>query len=155
MAHHEPVGGAREATIGDEADAPTPGGVGGVGALAGVAVGGVRALHVRPVLARAVGLRRVAQPEVRERGHSIPEVLAVAAARRPDGPADQIIRLIEADPALTSRVLGLCRGAGLGLGERITTARRAVLMLGLDSVQSAVLGVAVYEVIHREQKAVF
>ena len=34
--------------------------------------------------------------------------------------------------------LGLCRRADKGLGDRITTVRRAVVMLGLEAVQAAV-----------------
>lgn len=59
----------------------------------------------------------------------------------------QVIRLIEADPALSVRLLKLCRTASTGLGERITTVKRAVLMLGLDTVRSAALSVSVYNLL--------
>lgn len=55
----------------------------------------------------------------------------------------EIVRLIESDPALTVRLLSLCRRAERGLGARITTVDRAVVMLGLDAVRSAMLSVEV------------
>jgi signal transduction histidine kinase/HD-like signal output (HDOD) protein len=62
-----------------------------------------------------------------------------------DADLDEIVQLIETDPAMTGKILGLCRRADRGLGDRITTVRRAVVMLGLEAVQSAVLSVTVYE----------
>lgn len=61
------------------------------------------------------------------------------------GEADvrEIIRLIESDPALTVRLLSLCRRAERGLGAKITTVDRAVVMLGLNAVRSAMLSVEV------------
>jgi len=66
-----------------------------------------------------------------------------------DADLDRIVEIIETDPALTARLLGLCRRADKGLGDRITTVRRAVVMLGLEAVQAAVLSVAVYELMGR------
>src|SRR4051794_35632262 len=66
-----------------------------------------------------------------------------------DADLDRIVEIIETDPALTARLLGLCRRADKGLGERITTVRRAVVMLGLEAVQAAVLSIAVYELMER------
>lgn len=64
-----------------------------------------------------------------------------------DADLDALVELIESDPPLTARLLGLCRRADKGLGDRITTVRRAVVMLGLDAVQAAVLSVSVYDVL--------
>ncbi len=66
-----------------------------------------------------------------------------------DADLDEIIGLIEADPALTAMVLGLVRRAEHGLGDKIETVRRAVVMLGLEAVQSAVLSVSVYELMNQ------
>jgi len=66
----------------------------------------------------------------------------------------EVASLIESDPALTVRILGLCRKADKGLGTRITTVRRAVVMLGIDAVRSAVLGVSVFELLDRESDKV-
>lgn len=56
----------------------------------------------------------------------------------------EVIGLIEADPALSARLLQLCRSSSSGLGDRITTVKRAVLMVGLDAVRSAALSISVY-----------
>ncbi len=66
----------------------------------------------------------------------------------------EISTMIEADPALSARVLAMCRRAELGLGERITTVRRAVVMLGLDAVRSAVLSICVFDLMNKEAKRV-
>ncbi|MCA9302850.1 MAG: HDOD domain-containing protein [Phycisphaerales bacterium] len=58
---------------------------------------------------------------------------------------DEAIALIETDPALSATILALCKTSDKGLGDRITTVRRAVIMLGLETVQAAVLSVYVYE----------
>ena len=57
----------------------------------------------------------------------------------------EVGKLIESDPALAARILGLCSKASTGLGDKITSVRRAVVMLGLDAVRSAVLSVSVYD----------
>lgn len=66
----------------------------------------------------------------------------------------EVASLIESDPALTVRILGMCRKVDRGLGTRITTVRRAVVMLGLEAVQSAVLGVSVFELLDHESQRV-
>jgi signal transduction histidine kinase/HD-like signal output (HDOD) protein len=71
-------------------------------------------------------------------------LLEIAGAE--DADLDRIVEIIESDPALTARMLGLCRRADKGWGDRITTVRRAVVMLGLEAVQAAALSVAVYDV---------
>ncbi len=75
-------------------------------------------------------------------------VLSIGSSEQAD--FAELARLIEADPALTSKILGLCRRASLGLGDRITTVKRALVMLGFDAVRAAVLSVSVYELISGE-----
>ena len=87
-----------------------------------------------------------------ERIERLPTLSPVAArlmrvAGQDDADLDEIIGLIESDPSLSATVLGLCRRAELGLGDRITTVRRAIVMLGLETVQSIVLSVSVYGVL--------
>jgi signal transduction histidine kinase/HD-like signal output (HDOD) protein len=65
----------------------------------------------------------------------------------------QVVRIIESDPALAARILGLCRKADKGLGNRITTVRHAVVMLGVDAVRGAALSVSVYDLLGRQHKA--
>ena len=66
-----------------------------------------------------------------------------------DADLDQLVEVIETDPALSARLLGLCRRADKGLGDRITTVRRAVVMLGLEAVQAAALSIAVFELMEQ------
>lgn len=70
-------------------------------------------------------------------------VMALSAADGAD--FDQLVRLIEADPALTGRLLSLCRRAAYGVAHSVTTVRRAAVLLGLETIQSAVLAAAVFE----------
>ncbi len=78
---------------------------------------------------------------------TLPEVAArlLSMGAAEDVRLDEVIELIEADPALSARMLSLCRHADAGLGDRITTVRRAVIMLGLEAVRSAVLSVVVFD----------
>ena len=57
----------------------------------------------------------------------------------------EIADLIGFEPALSARVLSLCRRANLGVSPRITTVRQAVVMLGLDAVRAAVLSVCIHD----------
>lgn len=67
-----------------------------------------------------------------------------------DVDVDEVVRLLESDPALTAMVLGLCRRAGRGLGDRVRTVKQAVVLLGFEAVRSAVLGVHVYELVQEQ-----
>ncbi|MCC6285840.1 MAG: HDOD domain-containing protein [Phycisphaerales bacterium] len=60
---------------------------------------------------------------------------------------EEVTRLIESDPALTARVLRMCSRADTGLGDRVTTVRRAVVMLGIEAVRAAVLAVCVFDLL--------
>lgn len=70
-------------------------------------------------------------------------VMALSSSQ--DAEMDEIIGLMEADPALSAKMLSMCRRAGIAGASSITTVRRAVLHLGLEAVQSAVLSVQIYE----------
>jgi len=64
----------------------------------------------------------------------------------------EIVTLVESDPALTTMLLSMCRRVSTGLGDAITTVERAVVMLGLDAVRSALLSVHVYELMEKDQE---
>jgi signal transduction histidine kinase/HD-like signal output (HDOD) protein len=66
-----------------------------------------------------------------------------------DADFEQIIRLIETDPALSAKVLSLVRKAGMGAARAVTTVKRAAVLLGLEAVQSAVLSVQIYELLQQ------
>ncbi len=81
---------------------------------------------------------------------SLPTLSPIATrllALTADDQADvrEIIKLIESDPSLTAKVLGLCRRADTGLGNRITTVDRAVIMIGFEAVRNAVLSIEIYD----------
>jgi HD-like signal output (HDOD) protein len=66
---------------------------------------------------------------------------------------DEITKIIETDPALTARILGLCRRSDRGLGDRVTTVKLAVVMLGIQSVCAAALAACVYETMGKDVEA--
>lgn len=61
--------------------------------------------------------------------------------------AAEVIALVASDPALSSRVLALCRCHERGRASDVTTIERAVLMLGFEAVRTAVLAVQVFDVL--------
>jgi putative nucleotidyltransferase with HDIG domain len=80
----------------------------------------------------------------------LPTLPAVATRLMSIGSAEdidleEVIGLIESDPAMSTTILSMCRTADKGLGDKITTVRRAVIMLGLEAVQVAALSVHVYQ----------
>jgi putative nucleotidyltransferase with HDIG domain len=87
-----------------------------------------------------------------ERLPTLPSVatrmLSIGSAEDVD--LEEIIGLIESNPAMSTTILRMCRTADKGLGDRITTVRRAVIMLGLEAVQVAALSVHVYQQLKRE-----
>lgn len=75
-------------------------------------------------------------------------LLSISSAE--DVNLDEIIHLIESDPAMSTTILRMCRTADKGLGDRITTVRRAVIMLGLETVQVAALSVHVFDQLQKD-----
>ena len=61
-----------------------------------------------------------------------------------DADVRAVIELVESDPALTARLLSMCRKASMSTANAVETVERAVLMLGLQQVRSALLSVEVY-----------
>ncbi|TVQ31106.1 MAG: HDOD domain-containing protein [Phycisphaeraceae bacterium] len=59
----------------------------------------------------------------------------------------EIVALVEADAALTGRLLAMCRRVSTGLGDSITTVERAVVMLGFEAVRSALLSVHLHDLL--------
>ncbi len=62
-----------------------------------------------------------------------------------DAEIKEIVRLISSDPTLTGKVLSLCRRAELGLGSKVTTVDRAVVLLGIEAVRALALSVHVLD----------
>jgi signal transduction histidine kinase/HD-like signal output (HDOD) protein len=107
----------------------------------------------------ATTLDRARQVEmILERVRTLPTLSPVAARLLSIGTIDEVligdvVKIIESDPALSARILGLCRKADRGLGDRITTVKRAVLMLGIEAVRAAALSVSVYDLMTGEDEA--
>lgn len=62
-----------------------------------------------------------------------------------DSNARDVIDVISSDPALSSKVLKLCRCHSRGRASAVTSVDRAVVLLGFEAVRSAVLSVQVFE----------
>ncbi|GDX97636.1 hypothetical protein LBMAG48_00400 [Phycisphaerae bacterium] len=91
-----------------------------------------------------------------ERIDALPTLPAVSAriiriSSASDVEMDDIASIIESDPALASRILGLCRKSDKGLGEKITSVKRAVVMMGIDAVRNSVLSVCVCDLVARDE----
>lgn len=78
---------------------------------------------------------------------TLPSVAARLLKLGADDEADvkEIVRLIETDPALTARLLSLCKRAATRTRYPITTVEMAVVMLGLEAVRSLVLSVQIFD----------
>lgn len=66
--------------------------------------------------------------------------------------ARQVIELVASDPALTGKVLTLCRKAEAGIRETVTTVDRAVTLLGFKAIRNAVLSIKVFEVFSKSDR---
>jgi signal transduction histidine kinase/HD-like signal output (HDOD) protein len=62
-----------------------------------------------------------------------------------DSSAKEVTQLVAADPALSAKVLKLCRCHARGRASIVTSVDRAVVLLGFEAVRSAVLSVQVFE----------
>lgn len=80
----------------------------------------------------------------------LPTLPAVAVrvlqiTRDDNSSAGDVIRLIESDPSLTTRILKLVHRSDLGVRGDVSSVDRAVKLLGFDAVRSAVLAVSVFD----------
>lgn len=64
----------------------------------------------------------------------------------------EIAKLVETDPVLSGRILGLCRRADKGVAEKITSVRRAVVLVGIGAVRGAVLGASAFSALGAENE---
>src|SRR5687767_14790407 len=64
---------------------------------------------------------------------------------RDETSAEQVTELIASDPSLSAKILRLVHRADLGVRGDVTTIDRAVILLGFDTVRSAVLAVSVFQ----------
>jgi putative nucleotidyltransferase with HDIG domain len=78
-------------------------------------------------------------------------VAVLEATGRDDSSVGDVVRLLESDPSLTTRLLQLCRRAELGVRGEVTTAERAISLLGFDAVRSHVLALSVFQTLSQNQ----
>ncbi len=71
------------------------------------------------------------------------EILNIFSGEDPD--VDKVIKLIEADQAITMRLLRLVNSAYFGFRNPVTSVSRAVALLGLSQLRSVLLSVTVSE----------
>ena len=58
---------------------------------------------------------------------------------------DEVVSLIGSDPSLTTRILQLVHRADVGVRGEVNSVKRAVVLLGLEAVRSAVLAISVFQ----------
>src|SRR6476619_6065148 len=78
-------------------------------------------------------------------------VKVLEATGRDDSDAKEVVKLIESDPALTTRILQLVHRADVGASGQVTSVDRAVVLLGFEAIRSAVLAVSVFETFKEAQ----
>ena len=66
---------------------------------------------------------------------------------------DDLIRLIEADPSLSGKIIALASSADTGQRRRHMSVARAVVMLGFDAIRNAVLSIKVIETLKNDADA--
>jgi putative nucleotidyltransferase with HDIG domain len=72
-------------------------------------------------------------------------VRVLQVTREDNSSANDVVRLIESDPSLTTRILKLVHRADLGIRGDVNSVDRAVKLLGFEAVRSAVLAVSVFD----------
>jgi signal transduction histidine kinase/HD-like signal output (HDOD) protein len=70
---------------------------------------------------------------------------------RHDSSLADVVRLLESDPSLTTRLLQLCRRAELGVRGDVATVERAVSLLGFEAVRSSVLALSVFQTLSQNK----
>ncbi len=81
---------------------------------------------------------------------TLPTLPAVAArllqlTASDESHAREVVELVASDPALTAKVLSLCRAADKGVRSEVVTVERAVVLLGFSTIRNTVLSLKVFE----------
>jgi signal transduction histidine kinase/HD-like signal output (HDOD) protein len=76
-------------------------------------------------------------------------VRVLEATGREDSSRDEVVKLLESDVSLTTKILQLVRRADLGIRGEVNTVSRAVSLLGFDAVRSSVLALSVFQTLHQ------
>ncbi|WP_300458928.1 GGDEF domain-containing protein [Desulfobacula sp.] len=91
-------------------------------------------------------IKRVLNLEIKEIP-SFPPVMAKLLKIFSDADADMedLSKLVETDPGISTRVLGLANASLYGLNKKITAVSEAAIHLGFDEVKKISLGITVFE----------
>lgn len=117
--------------------------------------------HLKGILQRASGLHElISHPSVRkivsgiDTLPSVPEVYAKLrkAVASPEVTVAQVAGIIEEDMGMSAKVLQLVNSAFFGLFQAVESPRRAVSLLGVDTVKGLVLGVGAFAEIKASSK---
>ena len=65
--------------------------------------------------------------------------------KNPDVAAEELSRVIEADPPITLKLLKLANSAFFGFSRKITTIKDAISLLGNKTVRNTILNISIYE----------
>jgi len=65
---------------------------------------------------------------------------------------EELSKLVETDPGISAKVLGIVNSASYGLRRKITAVSEAVIHLGFDEVKTLSLGIAVFEKMFKSGK---
>ena len=79
---------------------------------------------------------------------SLPAIVTrlIEVVNSPDSSADDAAKLIEKDPALTSKIIRLANSAFYGIPRSISSVSTAVVILGFSTIRSIALSVALMKV---------
>lgn len=67
--------------------------------------------------------------------------------------ARQVIDLVSSDPAMTAKILAMCRAADKGIRDEVLTIDKAVVLLGFNAIRNCVLSVKVFEIFGTQPEA--
>lgn len=97
---------------------------------------------------KASGMAKERYQQVIENIDNLPSLPAIVSrliqvVNSPDSSADDAARLIEQDPALTSKMIRLANSAFYGIPRSISSVSSAVVILGFNTIRSLVLSASV------------
>jgi putative nucleotidyltransferase with HDIG domain len=77
----------------------------------------------------------------------------VSVVNSPESSAEDAAKLIEKDPALTSKIIRLANSAFYGMPRTISSVSSAVVVLGFNTIRSVALSAAIFNMFPRDSNA--
>lgn len=72
------------------------------------------------------------------------EVLKLA--KNPDAPMNSLVRIIQTDPSMTSKILKISNSSFYGMRSKINTINRAIVILGMNEIVNLVTSISILKV---------